>query len=164
MNNAKASLTRNLPLIFVAAVLVFMSLWGDIQARLAENRSYRDIANLTPFSKVSVSQSLVTESGLILQGAMRKDRCEFSPGSLVAYVYFEGKPRRRTGVDTSVEDALGVTGNRPPSDDLQAWGPWRIVWSGARPDRYEVFVSHVNCPSPPYRQTNLFASGDWVDS
>lgn len=165
MSETKHAIRKNAPMALVLCVLFLAMTWPQIEARVAENRWYRDAVGLSPFSLVEVTHSEVVDGGLAIIGVMRKNRCDFVQDAQVGYVYFEGKPRRRTTVDTSPEDRLtGVVGqSRPPSDKLEQWGPWIINWRGATPDRWEIFVDHENCPTPPENQTNKFASGPWAD-
>jgi len=165
MDSTKVAVSKNLPLFAVLCLLMLIAAFPNFEAYLGEDRWYRDARGLTPFDQVSVSQSDIVDGGIVVQGAMRKVRCDVDGPSIVAYVYFDDKPRRRTAVDTSPEDAItGVIGqSRPPSESLEHWGPWFIAWRGATPDRWEIFVTHENCPTPPHDQTNLFASGPWAD-
>ena len=165
MSKTKAAISTNIPLFAAMCLLLLMAALPNFEAYMAEYRWYRDARGLTPFSQVSVTQTTVVEDGLIPRGAMKKDRCRILPETIHGYVYFAGKPRRRTVVDTSPEDQItGLVGvNRPPSPHLEAWGPWFIQWRGETPDRWEIFASHTDCPTPPYDQTNLFASGPWAD-
>jgi len=165
MSNTKAAFRTNAPMFLAIFLFSMVMAWPQFEAELAEQRWYRDMRGLTPFSLVEVTHSEVVEGGLVIQGVMRKDRCDFVQDAQVGYVYFEGKPRRRTTVDMSPEDA--VTGvfrqSRPPSTNLEHWGPWFVQWRGAPPDSWELYVDHEGCPTPPYDQTNKFASGPWAD-
>jgi len=163
MNNSRAVLTRNIPMIVFSVAIVAMSLWPNIQARLAETRAYRDLAGLTPFTDVTLDYAEVVDGGIIVAGRMRKVRCKFVPNSLVGYVHFDGRPKRRTTVDTSVEDAItGVVGrSRPPSKKSETWGPWKIIWKGDKPKEFTISADHEKCPTPPIEQVNRFIGGEW---
>ena len=165
MDSTKVAVSKNLPLFAVLCLLMLIAAFPNFEAYLGEDRWYRDARGLTPFDQVSVSNFEIVEEGIVVQGAMRKVRCDVVGDSIVAYIYFDGNRRRRTAVNTSPEDAItGVVGqSRPPSKELEAWGPWLIAWRGATPDRWEIFVTHENCPTPPHDQTNRFASGLWAN-
>ena len=163
MNNTRSAILSNAPLFLAILLISIIVVWPNIEARLAESRTYRDLAGLTPFSQVEVTAAVAIDRGAAVSGVMRKDRCSFSHGAQVAYVTFSDKPRKRTIVDMTPEDeTTGIVGqSRPPSGDLESWGPWVIVWRGPTPAGWQIFVDHEDCPSPPFDQTNLFAAGEW---
>jgi len=165
MDKTKHALQKNACMVGAMIFLFFITSWPNIQAELAEQRWFRDIRGLTPFSEVVTGWSVVTDDGLLVGGSMKKDRCTFVQGSQVGYVRIEGKPKQSVFVDLTPEDILtGVVGqSRPPSNDPEAWGPWLIRWVGAPPLDWEIFVRHKDCPTPPRNQTNLFASGAWAN-
>ena len=165
MNNTKSALMTNAPMFFAMVFIGFIIAWPQIEATLSENRWYRDMRGLTPFSLVQVTQSEVIEGGIVVHGVMRKDRCDVIPELIRGRVTFEGGPSKRTTVDTSPEDRItGLVGlSRAPSDVVETWGPWVIRWDGPKPDGWQINVTHENCPTPPYDQTNLFAEGPWAD-
>ena len=158
------------------ATLFVIQNFAVTNSHIKQSRMYRDIMGQTPFYDVEVYSSVVSSTGIIVQGEMKKRRCEF--GSLVAYTLYAVSANKRTYVDTSVEDNRSNTkGNRPPSKDAQSWGPWRIVSLGVpSPDGWEIYVTHT-CPvlgtdGVPLvdkqtqtvltkLETNLFASGKW---
>ncbi|USG60952.1 hypothetical protein NBZ79_17480 [Sneathiella marina] len=150
-------------LLFTGAICTLLILITLLIApRLAEYRWYRDMTALTPFYDVEVTYVNVTENAVTLGGNLTKRRCVFN--ELVGYVYGDDGIRHRVMVDFSPETELtGVSGNRPPSDTAEAWGPWRLTIDEDRnvtPVGWEILAGHVNCPSSPTEQTNLFAKGD----
>jgi hypothetical protein len=165
MNNTKSALLSNSPMFFAMMFLGFIMAWPQVEEMLAENRWYKDMRGLTPFSLVEVTQSEVIDGGIVVHGVLRKDRCDVIVDLIRARVQFEGKASKRTTVDTSPEDQItGLVGvSRAPSEEVEVWGPWVIRWEGEKPDGWRIFVTHDNCPTPPYEQTNLFASGPWAD-
>lgn len=165
MVKTRQALQKNALMMGVMIMLLFITSWPGIQAELAEERWFRDARGLTPFSEVEVTWSIVTDEGLLIGGTMKKDRCTFVKDSQIGYAHVEGKPKRAVFVDTSPEDEItGVVGkSRPPSNDLEEWGPWLINWKGSLPTDWDVYVSHKDCPTPPKKQTNRFASGSWAD-
>jgi len=165
MDRTKEALQKNALMVGAMIMLLFISSWPNVQAELAEERWFRDVRGLTPFSEVEVTWSIVTDEGLLIGGTMKKNRCTFVKGSQVGYVHVDEKPKRTVFVDTSPEEILtGVVGkSRPPSDTAETWGPWLIKWVGPLPTDWDVFVSHKDCPTPPKNQVNLFASGSWAD-
>tara|TARA_R110000868_G_scaffold256200_1_gene512909 strand:- start:36 stop:566 length:531 start_codon:yes stop_codon:yes gene_type:complete len=142
---------------------------------VTSSRIYRDLTEQTPFYDVEVYASQIEPRGLEVWGEMKKRRCEF--GDLRAFVTFDDGPRQRAIVDTSAEDAKGATGNRSPSKDAQAWGPWSITRSDVTPDGWDIYAGHwcefvdatgqgLSNPTSGYPllqyESNLFASGDWI--
>jgi len=165
MSNTKAALLTNGPMFLAITLFGAIMAWPQVEAELAEQRWYRDMRGLTPFSLVEVTHSEVIEGGIIIHGVMRKDRCDVIPELITGKVLFEDAPSQRTTVDTSPEDRItGLYGvSRAPSKDVETWGPWIVRWSGQTPDGWQVHVTHEACPTPPYDQTNRFASGPWAD-
>lgn len=146
-------------LVGVVALFSGVPLWNDLK----NSRFLRDLLNLTPFSDVAVDTVLLPD-GMVLSGLFRKDRCVFdSATGLVAYVTFENGHRIRFPVDTSVEDARGVVGNRPVSGRHERFGPWKIHYNGGLglATHWEVYAPHIGPPNDCY-QTNLFAEGEWT--
>ena len=139
---------------------------------LNEQRWYRDLTGKTPFSDVIVTSQVVVNNSITVTGEMIKHRCEFE--SLTGYISYTdivngGVERGRVFVNTKPEDLItGVTGNRPPSDELENWGPWLMTLSLDERNLaqmgeilgYEIWATH-KCPTPPYHQSNLFAEGEW---
>jgi len=165
MNNTKSALLSNAPMFFAMVFLGAIMAWPQVEATIAENRWYRDMRGLTPFSLVEVTHSEVIEGGIVIHGVMRKDRCTVIPDLITGKVIFDDAPSQRTAVDTSPEDRItGLYGvSRPPSELIEVWGPWVVRWNGKTPDGWQVYVTHEDCPTPPYDQTNLFAFGPWAD-
>ena len=161
MINTRNIARRNRPLVLVVLVTVLLMQWPYLSARLSQDRWYRDLTGLTPFRDVQVYGSATEQDGIVVWGEMVKERCWFR--SLTGYVYFDDRLRRRVRIDTSVEDARSTTGNRPPSPLAETWGPWKLVWKGDTPTRWEIFAAHDRCPTGPVVQQNLFASGPWGD-
>lgn len=145
-------------------------------SKITEYRWFRDLARLTPFYNVQLYYASVIEEGttIVVGGTLTKRRCDFDTSDLVtnpvAYVSGQYGQRHRVEVDTSVEDMRGVSGNRPPSDSPESWGPWSISIEGLTvfgeplvPQEWDIQVFHVNCPSNPVNQANEFISGNWGD-
>lgn len=145
----------------ICAILILLgSVFFD---RLYEYRWFRDATKLTPFYSVHTHFSSVNHDTITVGGDMVKRRCVFNNFS--AYVHDASGIRHRAFVDPSREVELtGASGNRPPSDTAETWGPWNVVVIDKRviPVSWEIHVDHKDCPSPPLNQTNLFASGLWV--
>lgn len=134
--------------------------------RLPEQRWYRDSTRLTPFHHVELLYTNIREDSIsvAIGGSFVKRRCEFN--QLFGYVYGSNGIRYRVSVDHSSE----IDGNRPPSSSAESWGPWILSLSSNLniptnivPVRWEVIAEHINCPTKPFTQRNLFISGAWVD-
>lgn len=141
-------------------------LFSLVYPRLTENRWYRDVARLTPFHGVQTMKVEMSEDGqeISIHGVLVKRRCEFK--HLYGYVYDVSNIRHRVKVDFSAE----LQGNRPPSpqNNSERWGPWVInldlnkgLTTTMVPARWEIIAEHVNCPTKPYIQRNLFTAGLW---
>ncbi|SEN59845.1 hypothetical protein SAMN04488011_1059 [Palleronia pelagia] len=158
MEKTRVAVRKSLtPFVLVALIVGYA--WTE---RLPEYRWYRDLMGMTPFSEVSVSAQEIARGGLVVQGWMRKDRCEFD--HLTAYVIRNDGSRAWAPLDVSPEHGVWRGGNRPPSDRIETWGPWVIVRPETiEPTGWEILVTHTNCPRGPARQTNTFAAGDWQD-
>jgi hypothetical protein len=158
----KAEYKRNRRWDLMALLLVAGFIFGEPKWRdFKESRFYRDYQGVTPFKDVKVFSQVVEIDRIILEGSMIKVRCTFS--GLVGFVEFEGGLVIRVPVDTSVEDARGVVGNRPVIDQDQAWGKWAIRYDGSlgKPVKWSIYAQHIGCPDNPINQNNLFAQGKW---
>lgn len=154
--------------LMVGIVCTILILMGSvILPRFTEQRWYRDITRLTPFYEVQLLYSNVSEDQITLTmgGSMVKRRCDFN--GLFGYIYGDNNIRYRVPVDHSAEP---VHGNRPPSDNAESWGPWSLSTNDnpnipltVVPVRWEIIAEHVECPTVPLTQRNLFIQGDWVD-
>lgn len=160
----KAEIRRNAKrdgMILLLSVVAIASTpqWQAIK----DSRTYHDLMNITAFSKVT-TETIAEPDGIVAFGYMQKDRCKFS--GLVGYITLDNGRRIRFPVDTSVEDAFGVSGNRPVSGLLEAWGPWKIWYSMAlgSATSWEIYAQHVplNPDDKNCYQNNLFASGEWT--
>ncbi|ANJ20810.1 hypothetical protein HYO99_gp76 [Roseobacter phage RD-1410W1-01] len=145
---------------------IFIMLAMTTLPRFAEQRWYRDLARLTPFYGVELLYSNVSEDTISVSvgGSLVKRRCEFN--TLFGYIYGDNNIRYRVPVDTSSEPE----GNRPPSDTPESWGPWTLSMNDnpnipvtVVPIRWEIIAEHINCPTEPVTQRNLFIGGEWVD-
>lgn len=163
-------------LIVGLTIGVMILLLSLVTPRLVEFRWYRDFAQLTPFSDVQLMYSEVIDNNtkIIIGGSMIKNRCDFNfeVANPVSYVTDQFDQRHRIIVDTSPEDKItGIIGNsRPPSEFSEIWGPWiiditnrEIFGSPLIPTQFEIQVYHVNCPTEPVDQVNLFVKGVWGD-
>lgn len=170
LNMRTEKTTRNADDYKVLMVGIFCSiliLMGSVVfPRFNEYRWYRDVTRLTPFYDVQLLYSNVSEDQITIQvgGSLVKRRCEFN--NLFGYIYGDNGIRYRVPVDTSAEPG----GNRPPSDTAESWGPWVISKEKNQnipitviPVRWEIIAEHINCPTAPKTQRNLFISGDWID-
>lgn len=160
--------SRNFRLdVWVLAALMFYVIVAPQWQQFKETRTYRDLAGITPFKDVEVFGTTLDGTGLLANGSMVKVRCDFDKDQgLTAYVTLENGLSYRFPVDTSVEDARGVVGNRPVSGKAEAWGVWKIWYNGGlgRAVSWEIHAPHIRCPGIPETQTNLFASGEWATS
>lgn len=153
-------------LIVGASLAAFILIAQFTVGYLSEQRWFRDITFQTPFYNVTVN-SVVLDADtntVTLSGWMSKRRCEFR--SLTGYVTDSNNERHRVYVNTTPEDILtGITGNRPPSKQVERWGPWEITFSveGYDAVNWEVWAHH-RCPNFATVQSNLFASGKWLSS
>jgi hypothetical protein len=143
-----------------------------------ETRFYRDYHGLTPFHSVKVYDVQILEDRLITFGEMEKRRCDFV--ELTGWALFSDAPSVRVPVDTSIEDAMGVTGNRIPFGSAETWGPWSLQYplTHPTPAGWRVDAGHL-CPifdekgQPAINQatgeprlkfeTNTFATGLWAE-
>ena len=172
----RRTFTLGLALLFVIQNLIIHS------PKITESRKYRDIFMLTPFTDVVVHTVDILPSGAEILGELRKRRCTFDTQGegLIAYVLFHDAPKRRTIVNTDVEENFsGVNVDRPPSSDVELWGPWVIKYASDQPtpDNWEVYAGHWcpiinNATGKPFIHTvtgkpilkferNLFAQGSW---
>jgi hypothetical protein len=159
MSSTRDALARQKTPALILAGVLFLGLWPAAQENLYDARWFRDLAHITPFHSVSVTEADLTPEGLMLEGEMVKRRCEFA--GLTAYVTRLDGRRHRTFLDTAPEDGQRPAGNRPPSPRQQLWGPWIIFYGGPQvPLSWEIYASH-DCPEEKLPQTNLFAAGDW---
>jgi hypothetical protein len=161
--HTKKVFKSNIPIFWVLGIILFSIQIPWMHDRLSENRWYRNATLITPFHGVKVFDTEITDTGLIVTGELIKRRCTFD--ALVGYVtYTDGTPEKRVVIDDSPE---GYTGdpNRPASPKAQSWGPWIVVWSAesVTPTGYKIYAQHVECPSEPVIQDNLFAEGPWID-
>ena len=154
---------------------ICIMLFTVVSGRLIEYRWYRDVAHLTPFSKVVLLETHVLEgnSVLVMNGTMRKDRCEFDfsvDNNPIGYVTGQYNQRHRVPVDTSPEDIKTgvVKQSRPPGSNIESWGPWTIDVTDLtvfdeplKPKSFEVVVFHNDCPTKPVSQVNTFVEGNW---
>ena len=94
---------------------------------------------------------------------LKKRRCQFS--SLVAYIVDNKNIHYRVPLNTEAESNIRIEKDRPPSSDKQSWGPWAIKTTSTvpYPKKFKIFVKHVNCPTEPNTQKNLFVEGNWVN-
>lgn len=150
----------------VAAILIMgMSM---VFPRFGEQRWYRDLTRLTPFHDVQLLYSRVDNDKIqiLFGGTLVKRRCEFN--NLFGYIYGSNGIKYRVPVDMSSEPG----GNRPPSysGTSESWGPWVLrvadnpnIPSTVIPQSFEIIAEHVNCPTEPKTQRNLFVKGNWAD-
>ena len=162
--------TRNsddVKVLLIGVVLGIIILVSPVVANsLQEQRWYRDVSGSTPFRGATTDYTSVDDGSIAVGGFLIKRRCTFL--GLSGYIVDRTGIRHPVHVDTSPEVALtGVEygGSRPPSDDLESWGPWVLTQTSniSEPTGWEIYVDHGECPSPPVNQTNLFTSGAWVD-
>lgn len=147
----------------VAAILIMMT--SVVYPRFQEQRWFRDVTRLTPFYDVTLLYSAVSDDqiSIVMGGSMIKRRCTFN--NLFGYIYGDNGIRYRVPVDDSAEP---VHGNRPPSPDAESWGPWSLstddnlnIPATVIPMEWEIIAEHVECPTPPKTQRNLFIRGTW---
>ena len=140
--------------LLLAPLVLVVGYWHA----LTETRVARDLLLRTPFYGVVVTESSASVHHITLRGYMTKRRCEYR--GLTAYV-LDGDLWRRAVLDTSPEDGVSPTGNRPPG--AQWWGAWHILArpSMAVPRAWRIFAHHL-CPEDGgAAQVNLFAEGEW---
>lgn len=152
--------------LLVGAIIGFFILVGQFtMTALNEQRWFRDVTAQTPFHSVALLRSVVNpmENSITVSGTLVKRRCEFQ--SLTGYITDDEGIRQRVFVNTRPEEIItGISGNRPPSDEAERWGPWLLTFvvdSGVKPVSWEIWAHH-NCPNRPLIQSNIFAWGDWV--
>lgn len=158
ITNLRVAVKTNTPM-FIGIIAVFGVLeFQHMRDSMAESRWFRDMMNITPFHNVVVDYQEVNPTGLHVSGSLIKRRCTFD--ALIGYVTFPNKPKQRIGVVTNRPKQ-----SRPPSEDNEAWGPWLLEWNAQRdiPSGFEIYADHINCPTPPRSQTNLFVKGPWED-
>lgn len=152
----------------LGAIIILIG--SAVMPRLTEHRWYRDVTSITPFHSVTLLYSQVQDARtiIVVGGSMIKRRCEFH--NLYGYIYADNGLKYRVAVDTSVEDRDGASGNRPPSDHPENWGPWSLSTKSnpnfpisAIPTAFEIIVEHKNCPTVPKTQRNVFMEGAWID-
>lgn len=156
--------------LIVGAVCAILIMMGSIiMPRMTEQRWFRDFTRLTPFHDVVLLYSQVSPDSITVAvgGTMVKRRCDFQ--SLYGYVIGSNGIRYRAAVDSSHEDSE-VRTNRPPSAHAESWGPWTISVDtiphfppAVLPLGYEIYAEHVQCPTEPETQRNLFVKGDWAN-
>ena len=152
--------------VLAAILLMTLPAIGRV-VHLDSQRWYRDIMGITPFYDVEVLYAKSDDKTVAVGGYMIKDRCVFD--YFTGYITDSHGIRHPVRVDDSPEAALtGVESgvSRPPSDTAEAWGPWTLTTTQNidRPTGWEIYVDHKECPSPPLKQSNLFASGPWVNT
>lgn len=150
--------------LFILSVLVAYMFLLPAWDRFRETRTYRDLAGITPFSGVYVTSSKVSEQGLIVSGYLVKERCVFD--SLSGYVTMTDGRRLRVIVDDDREEEVTGGGSRPVSNIPEPWGPWVILphpLVDGQVQWWEIYAHHIDCPSDPVVQNNLFAEGPWAD-
>lgn len=155
MSNVKETLKHNLSFIFFAMLMISIGLLGNIQQRLEEMRTWRDITRATPFYQVEIINKQNIENGVKVSGTFIKRRCEFI--ELSSYVKIKDT-WYRIKLDTSPEDNGSPKGNRPAIDEPQNWGPWILKWEGSTPTDWAIYAHHYCMEG---NQINLFASGKW---
>lgn len=128
--------------------------------RLPEYRWYRDFTALTPFHGVELISTKVISNSIMIEGVLIKRRCNFL--SLTGYVINDLGRRARVVVDTSYRKSP-ASGNRPTSSLPEDWGPWQLISPFDNPVKWEIYAEHEKCATPPKEQTNLFASGEWIN-
>lgn len=144
---------------------VFLLVGNSTVTALSEQRWFRDATGQTPFHSVALLRSVVnpTENSITVSGTMVKRRCQFQ--SLTGYITDNEGIRHRVFVNTKPEEIMtGVSGNRPPSNEAETWGPWLltfVVEQELTPVSWEIWAHH-ECPNRPVRQSNIFAWGDWI--
>ena len=167
-NTAKDDLLVLTVGVVFTLVLLFLSLLPAkiISDTFTDTRSERDFFSLTPFKDVELYYAEVSEDNqsIAVGGTMVKVRCVFD--KLTAYITDSDGTKYRVLIDHNSP----VKGNRPEIPENQAWGPWSVMANivnvyGAElnPVLWEIYAHHHSCPSAPYMQTNLFASGPWMD-
>lgn len=151
------SFHKNSPMLLAVVATSLFLIVFDTLCRMSESRGFRDKFGLTPFHSVQLHTTELVDEGLNASGELTKRRCTFD--KLTGYVTFENHPKKRVLVIPSTNG-----GNRPASPDAEVWGPWLITYYDTPvPEGFEIFVHHVNCPSRPFEQDNLFISGEWKD-
>ena len=156
--------------LIVGTIIAIVILIGSLSVpRLSEQRWYRDITRLTPFYDVELLYSRVSEDQISISmgGLMVKRRCTFDIATgLQGYVYGQDGIRYRVNIDDSPEGFLKTS--RPPSSVKETWGPWVLslntnsnIPNTMTPVRWEIIAPHVNCPTEPKTQRNLFIAGLW---
>lgn len=144
---------------------VFILIGNFTLASLNEQRWFRDVTQQSPFHSVALLSSVVNpmENSITVRGTMVKRRCQFD--SLTGYITDNEGIRHRVFVNTEPEEIMtGITGNRPPSDEAETWGPWLLTFIVAqelRPVSWEIWAHHL-CPTGSRIQANLFAEGEWL--
>lgn len=148
---------------------VFLLMGNFMFTALIEQRWFRDVTGQTPFHSVALLRSVVNpiENSITVSGTMIKRRCQFQ--SLTGYITDHEGIRHRVVVNTEPEEILtGISGNRPPSNEAETWGPWLlsfavevVVEQQLTPISWEIWVHH-ECPTRPNKQSNIFAWGDWI--
>lgn len=182
MSEAPFKKFRRAATVGLAAMFVLQNV-AHTTPQIMESRVYRDFVNLTPFKNVIVSETKIENGDLYLAGSMVKVRCVFDEEGkgLTAYAIYEDQDNTRVLIETSLEDAQGVKGNRPPNPESQTWGAWRLVLPQFRPtpDGYQIIAGHW-CPQysadgkvildpatmePVLKfEYNVFAEGPWITS
>lgn len=155
--------------IFGVFILVSQVTYG----MLIDQRWFRDVTGITPFHSVKVMSQAVVDDSITVTGELVKRRCTFD--SLTGYIIYddlmsEDLDRQRVFVNTRPEEILtGITGNRPPSDEAENWGPWLMTLTLSTENLshkgdikgWEIWAHH-SCPTRPVKQSNLFAEGLWT--
>lgn len=151
---------KDLPLITIAAVAFVLA--APLYDRVKESRSFRDFYNLTPFTDVEVTSKSVVESevgdvsAIVVSGTMRKVRC--TRDSIVVYTSHQVGPLVPAKFVPLESPATPL--DRPPSTEMQVFGPWKIVSEIVAPSYAFMFVTH-KCDGE--YQTNRFFKIAWED-
>lgn len=162
MSNTVKSFVNNKALLVGLLCVLVVSQIPRVESALQEKRSYRDLAGITPYSKVIVTKKVINDIGMSISGSFRKDRCTYH--SMTGYVTFKNKPKQRVQMYNAKGGIMTpYTGtSRPPSDEVESFGPWTISDGGfSNITGWEVHTYHTDCPTKPFVQYNLFAKGKW---
>lgn len=157
MNNTRASLRNNLPMIGILLAVTIISGLSAMWDSMSDRKWFRDLTLQTPFHGVS-AQAQPVPGGLAVRGTMIKRRCEYQ--GLLAYVVRGNGLRVPVALDVSPETDVWGGGSRPPSETAETWGPWVIIAPlNGHAAGWEIFAVHL-CPDGR-TQVNLFAAGPW---